>query len=284
MMVAPHAKGTCAFPQWLVEATLQAATSLPSAPSVFGISGVQGSGKSTLAKQVATLAQGRGLQVAVLSLDDFYLTRHERRLLADRVHPLFATRGPPGTHDLALAMDVIHRLRRGDPLRLPRFDKRTDDRMAESTWPRFDSPADLVLLEGWMLGVPAQEAWALETPVNALERTEDPAAAWRTWCNRALADAYPALWECIDALWLLQAPSFEIVPHWRWQQEQSLWEGLPGHPGMARAHVERFVQLFERVSRHALDVLPPLAQEVVQLDESRTPARDPPNRLTAPRN
>src|SRR5688500_15694753 len=67
---------------------------------IHAIAGLQGSGKSTLAAQVAALACERGLRVAVLSVDDFYLGRRERLALARRVHPLLATRGPPGTHDV----------------------------------------------------------------------------------------------------------------------------------------------------------------------------------------
>lgn len=273
MMASSHAPGDSGFPPWLVEAALEAAASLRTAPSVLGISGVQGSGKSTLALQIAALAGKQGLRVAVLSLDDFYLPRAARRALAGQVHPLLATRGPPGTHDLPLALEVLGRLRAGEPVRLPRFDKLGDERLPESDWPPVESTVDLVLLEGWMLGVPAQSASALADPVNALERVEDPDATWRAWCNRALAEGYPALWRHIDALWLLQAPSFEVVPAWRWQQEQSLQAGFPSRPGMGRGELERFVQLFERVSRHALHVLPTLAQRVVELDERRQPKR-----------
>ena len=273
MMASSHAPDDSGFPSWLVEAALDAAVALPSAPSVLGISGVQGSGKSTLALQVATLARRRGLRVALLSLDDFYLSQAQRRALAERVHPLLATRGPPGTHDLPLALKVLDRLRAGQPVRLPRFDKLDDERVPASNWPLLDAPADLVILEGWMLGVPAQQASALADPVNALERAEDPDATWRTWCNRALEEEYPALWRRVDAVWMLKAPAFDVVPAWRWQQEQSLQSGSPFRRTMARSELERFVQLFERVSRHALRALPPLAQRVIQLDQYRAPVR-----------
>ena len=47
------------------------------------------------------------LGVAVLSLDDLYLTRAQRQRLALDVHPLLATRGPPGSHDLAHLVKVL---------------------------------------------------------------------------------------------------------------------------------------------------------------------------------
>ncbi len=219
------------------------------------------------------LARQRGLRVAVLSLDDFYLPRAYRRLMAGQVHPLLANRGPPGTHDVPLAMQVMCELRAGRPVCLPRFDKLADERIAESKWPRIDTVVDVVILEGWMLGVPPQPGSALATPVNTLEREDDPEATWRRWCNDELGAGYPELWGQIDVLWYLQAPSFEVVAGWRWQQEQSMRANLPLRPGMTRHELERFVQLFERVSRHALAVLPSLAQRVIELDKDRQPLR-----------
>src|SRR5476649_1736390 len=58
-----------------------------------GLCGAQGSGKSTAALVIRHLLEAKGLRVAVLSLDDLYLTRAERQVLAQTVHPLLATRG-----------------------------------------------------------------------------------------------------------------------------------------------------------------------------------------------
>ena len=73
---------------------------------LIGIAGAQGSGKTTLARAAA-----ERLGAAHLSLDDVYLTRAERQALAREVHPLFAVRGPPGTHDLALLEGALAALR-----------------------------------------------------------------------------------------------------------------------------------------------------------------------------
>ena len=69
---------------------------------MVGLTGPQGSGKSTLAAKLPPLLAARGLRSAVLALDDLYLTHAERRRLAADIHPLLATRGVPGTHDVAL--------------------------------------------------------------------------------------------------------------------------------------------------------------------------------------
>lgn len=253
---------------FVIEA-LDAALSVEKPVPVFAITGLQGSGKSTLAAQMAALAQSRGKQVAVLSIDDFYLGKAERGRLANTAHPLLSTRGPPGTHDVALAMETLESLRAGVDTRLPRFDKLADDRLPTGIWPRTQGHCDAVILEGWFLGTPAQSAAELITPINTLERYEDADGGWRTWCNGSLARDYPPLWQQMDALWFLQGPGFDVVPDWRWQQEQALQAGDPHRAAMTRAGVERFIQFFERVSRQALRTLPAIADRTITLDKQR---------------
>lgn len=243
---------------------------LASGARVYGICGLQGSGKSTLAAQVAALAATRGIPTATVSLDDFYLDRDDRAALAREVHPLLATRGPPGTHDLALACTTLDALREGARVALPRFDKIADARRPRDGWPCVEG-ISLTLFEGWCLGAPAEDEAALAEPVNALERDEDRDGAWRRHCNRALSRDYPRLWRRIDRLLFLRPPGFDIVPEWRWQQERALQAADPQRPGMSRAQVERFVQHYERVSRQALRTLPAIAQWTVGLSADRMP-------------
>ena len=157
-------------------------------------------------------------------------------------------------------------------MRLPRFDKLADTRLPPSRWRRCDA-VDLVLFEGWFLKTPPQAPAALATPINAVEREEDPDGGWRRWCNGALARDYPALWTRLDRLLFLQPPGFEVVPAWRWQQECALRAraARTRHAGMTRPQLERFVQLFERVSRQALRTLPRLAERTVALDARHRP-------------
>jgi D-glycerate 3-kinase len=272
----------------------------PPSPAVYGIVGLQGTGKSTLAAQMAALAKNRGLSVVVLSIDDFYLGRRERLRLGRSVHPLLTTRGPPGTHDVALACTTIDALqgkrKRGqsevlpasirrkaelverkihsDPfslVRLPRFDKIADRRLPPSRWQRVRQRPDLIVLEGWFLKVPAEPDSSLIEPLNALERDEDMQGVWRRYVNEALANDYAALWQRIDRLLFLQGPGFEIVAEWRWQQEVTLQTAQPQRRAMDRAAVDRFVLFFERVSRQALRTLPDIAERTILLDAKRQP-------------
>jgi D-glycerate 3-kinase len=245
-------------------------------PLVVGICGPQGSGKSTLVALVERLLAARGLKVAVLSIDDLYLTRVERARLAREVHPLLATRGVPGTHDPALGLDALDALGRAETTAPPRFDKAVDDRAPEATWPRVEGPVDVVLLEGWCVGARPQPAAILAAPVNALERDEDPDGVWRGFANAALSGPYASLFSRLDRLVLMTAPDFATVRAWRGQQEARLRQRLAAEgrdPSLAmdEAALDRFVAHYERLTRWIAEDLPGVADVVVRLDERRWP-------------
>lgn len=234
---------------------------------VLGICGAQGSGKSTLVADLAQRLAAAGLRVATLSLDDLYLAKAARQALAGKVHPLFATRGVPGSHDDALGLATIDALARGEPAALPRFDKGRDDRAPERDWPRAPADTQVMLLEGWCLGAAPQPAADLALPVNALEADEDPDGTWRGHVNTALARDYPALWARIDRLIFLAAPDWEVVAEWREQQEAELRQRAPA--AMSPAEVTRFIQHYERLTRWMLAELPDRADLSLRLDHAR---------------
>jgi D-glycerate 3-kinase len=247
-------------------------------PLVVGICGPQGSGKSTLVTLVERLLAARGLEVAVLSIDDLYLTKAERARLAREVHPLLATRGVPGTHDPTLGLSVLDALGRSGTIALPRFDKASDDRAPEAEWPRVEGPVDVVLLEGWCVGARPQPASRLDAPVNALERDEDAGGVWRGFANAALAGPYAPLFSRLDRLVLLTAPDFAVVRAWRGQQEARLRqrlaaEGRDPRLAMDEAALDRFVAHYERLTRWIAEDLPGAADVVIPLDAARRPTR-----------
>lgn len=238
---------------------------------VLGINGAQGTGKSTLAHFLGDYLRdecGRG--VAGLSIDDIYLTRAEREQLGQAVHPLFVTRGVPGTHDVQLGMWVIERLATlgpGERVAVPRFDKAVDDRKAEDEWPVVEGPIDVVIFEGWCLGSVAAGAAELAEPINALEAEEDPDGTWRRYVNAQLEAVYPALFDELDALVFLAAPDFDAVYRWRLEQERKLAAiaGADATHVMDEAGVARFIQHYERITRRNLDDLPTRADAVLSL-------------------
>lgn len=247
-------------------------------PLVVGVCGPQGSGKSTLAGLLARLLADRGLRTATLSLDDLYLPRAARERLAREVHPLLRTRGVPGTHDPTLGLAVLDALARPGPTPLPRFDKAADDRAPQTDWPIFDSPADVVLLEGWCVGARPQSPEALAAPVNDLEAAEDPDGAWRACANDALAGPYRALFDRIDRLVLLTAPDFATVRAWRGEQELKLRsrlaaEGRNAARTMDAAALDRFLAHYQRLTEWIAQDLPAIADIAVTLDAHRWPAK-----------
>jgi D-glycerate 3-kinase len=248
-------------------------------PLMVGICGAQGSGKTTLAAVVARLLADRGLRVARLSLDDLYLSRAERAVLAREVHPLLAVRGVPGTHDVELGEEVLATLARAGEAVLPAFDKAADDRAPPAAWPRFRGPADLVLFEGWCVGARPQPPEALAEPVNDLERRQDPQGVWRAYVNDQLAGPYLRLFGRLDRLVLLQAPGFEVVAGWRREQERKLRARLAREGGdparaMSEDQVAAFVAHYERLTRHILAEMPGRADLVVRLGADRRPLED----------
>jgi D-glycerate 3-kinase len=237
------------------------------APLVVGVTGPQGSGKSAAAGALALLLRDRGLRTAILSLDDLYLTLAERRRLAADVHPLLATRGVPGTHDVALGLALIESLGRAGATALPRFDKAMDDRRDPAGWDVVPGPVDVILFEGWCVGARPQDAAALTLPVNALERTRDPDGTWRRYANAALAGPYQQLFARIGFQALLRAPSFDAVLGWRLEQEHKLRELRGG--GQSDAEIATFIQHYERLTRHIDAEMPARADVVVQLGPGR---------------
>lgn len=238
-------------------------------PVVVGLCGAQGSGKSTIAAWTVRLLAQRGLSAVALSLDDFYLTHDGRRRLAREVHPLLATRGPPGTHDVGMASAAIDALRTVGKASLPRFDKATDTRAPRGAWPTVATPVDVIILEGWCVGAVAQGAAALAAPVNALERDEDPDGVWRAYVNEQLDGPYQDLFGKLHDLIFLAAPSFEVVAGWREEQEEKL--RAKGAGGMAPEAVSRFVAHYERLTRWILTEMPGRADWSVTLDTARNP-------------
>ncbi|MGE0046534.1 MAG: kinase [Hyphomonadaceae bacterium] len=233
-------------------------------PALIGLGGAQGSGKSYQSKAFAASHEN----VAHFSMDDIYLTKREREALAKSRHPLFATRGPPGTHDLDLAKFVISELNRAKPeteTPIPRFDKKTDDRIAPDQWPKFKGRPDIILIDGWCMGAVAPVGSPPE-PMNGLEAQEDPHRIWRNHMLAPLATQYPIFFRPFDAIVYLQAPGWEIVRAWRIEQEVET-------QGRALtltevADIERFIEHYERVTR-AMLAGQHRANWIVRLDESR---------------
>lgn len=233
---------------------------------ILGVQGTQGSGKSTLASFICLLLEKEfQLSAVSLSIDDFYLTLEERKQLSENVHPLLLTRGVPGTHDVHLALETIENLRNNNSetsCLVPRFNKALDDRFNKDSWDEVRGRVDVIVLEGWCVGVPPQPESELAKAVNALEQEEDTNGQWRKYVNDSLKNNYTNLFNTLDALVVLSAPSFDCVYQWRLLQEQKLkdsWEKLnPSIPAKIQSpeQIKRFISHYQRLTEHGLKELP----------------------------
>jgi D-glycerate 3-kinase len=237
-------------------------------PVRIGLSGAQGSGKTTAAKAWAKTNP----RVAHFSLDDVYLATADRKALAAKVSPLYRVRGAPGSHDLDLAkrtLEKLHAARARDRTPLPRYDKLADHRVPAAEWPVFEGTANVVLVDGWCMGATPEPLEALDVPVNDLEREQDTDGAWRRHANAQLEGPYAAFFSRFDAIIYLAAPSWDVVPRWRLEQEAGL-RGLAvdAVPHDIRANITRFCNHYERITRHML-AGGRRAEWVVHLGENR---------------
>lgn len=263
--------------EWVVEQGER----FPKEVFVLGVTGAQGSGKSTLCTLLQIILEiGFGQQVAILSIDNFYLTQTERQHLADQVHPLFLTRGVPGTHDVALAIKVLQSLKAANPgtlTPLPIFDKALDDRLPQEKWPIFQGRPDIILFEGWCVGARPEPEQCLARPINSLEAEEDANGIWRGYVNQVLGEQYAQLFGLLEALLLLKIPAFKVVYAQRLEQEQQLAQALregqveapSARRTMSMRELQRFIMHFQRLTESMLNEIPKRADLILNLDAHR---------------
>ena len=229
-------------------------------PLMVNINGAQGTGKSTLTSFLKLILETQlNAPVAAFSLDDFYSPYEQRQQTGKDIHPLLKTRGVPGTHDLELMDEVIDKLLHGKPADVPQFDKAIDDRHEKNQWHRYERPVKVVLFEGWCNHSPSQDSEQLQQPINELEANEDADGTWRQYANTRLIEYHQRVFSRADLCLMLRSPDFEHVYQWRLLQEQKLRESTPAdqaHRLMDDSALKRFIQHYERITRHTLDHLP----------------------------
>ena len=245
-------------------------------PLLVGVNGAQGTGKSTLTRFLGLLLEkDYGLPTASFSLDDIYLTKAQRQALGNEVHPMLAVRGVPGTHDIDLGLQVLAQLRGADDSSLtniPVFDKAVDDRAAQDQWVPFRGRPAVIIVEGWCVGARAEADESLRHPLNELEAVDDADGVWRHYVNEQLKTRYRRFFDELDVLVFIPAPCWEVVYKWRLLQEEKLAarcreQGLDDSGVMSPRQVARFVQYYERVTRHTLEEMGARADYVLTMEE-----------------
>lgn len=223
-------------------------------PLVQGILGGQGTGKTTLAAVLSLILQHFGYRTLALSLDDLYKT-YEQRLRLQQQDPRLIWRGPPGTHDVVLGMQVLDQLRQADlkdVVLVPRFDKSAYGGIGDRIAPEPVTDVDVVLFEGWFVGVRPLPTAVFDAPMPAPINTLGDRLFARE-LNDKLPDYLP-LWQRLDRLLLLYPVDYRLSQQWRRQAEQQMIKS--GKAGMRDEQVDAFVEYFWRSLHPELFITP----------------------------
>ena len=237
---------------------------------ILGLTGGQGSGKSTISNILKIILKaGFNLNTVIFSIDDFYKTLKQRKKMSKKVSPLFITRGVPGTHDTILLLKCLKNLKTSNfrKFLIPKFDKSIDDRLPKSQWQKVLRKPDIVIFEGWCVGVKSQKKKDLIIPVNTLEKEKDKKRKWRTKVNEELKKKYNRIFKFIDINIFLKVPSFKHVFKWRLLQEKKLKLISKGKKIMNKNQVKEFVMFYERLTKHMLRSFSKTAECIIKIDE-----------------
>ena len=236
---------------------------------IIGLTGGQGSGKSTISNILKIiLKEIFNLNTVIFSIDDFYKTLKERKIMSKNISSLFLTRGVPGTHDTKMLFNCIKGLKKSKfkKILIPKFNKAIDDRVSKSRWLKVNKKPNIVIFEGWCVGVEPQKKKNLIVPVNKLEKYKDKKRIWRNKVNEELKKNYKKIFNLIDKIIFLKVPSFKHVYKWRLLQEKKLQIVSKGNKTMSDNQIKNFIMFYERLTKHMLRTLTYKADSVIKID------------------
>ena len=238
----------------------------------LGFSGGQGSGKTTVASILEIILKKYfKRKIYVSSIDDFYKTLGDRNKMSEKIHPLFKTRGVPGTHDISLIKNFfsIMKSKKFKKIRLPKFAKAMDDRLKKRHWFNVKQKPEIVILEGWCVGAKPQSNHIIKRPINILEKYEDQNLIWRKYVNEKLKKEYKKLFALIDHFIFMKIPDFKMVFKWRLLQEKKLKnKSYLTKKIMSYNEIKRFIMFYERITLQMMKDLSKSASLVMLLKKN----------------
>ena len=226
-------------------------------PLIQGILGGQGTGKTTLGAILTLILKHIEYRTLSLSLDDLYKTYSDRLALQQQDSRLI-WRGPPGTHDVELGLTVLDRLRQPNPnqeIDIPRFDKSAEEGAGDRGIPETVDGADIILFEGWFVGVRPIDPANFDTAPPPIITPSDREFARDM--NARLKDYIP-LWQRLDRLIVLYPVDYRLSLEWRKQAEHQMI--ATGKSGMNDTQIDQFVAYFWR-SLHPDLFIKPLTKD-----------------------
>ena len=238
----------------------------------LGFSGGQGSGKTTVAKILKIILKNFfKRKIYISSIDDFYKTLKDRNKMSYTTHPLFKTRGVPGTHDINLVKKFFSFIKKKKfkKTKLPKFDKSIDDRLKKKYWYNIKEKPEIVILEGWCVGAKPQSNSLIKKPINILEKYEDKNLIWRKHINERLKREYKKLFEMIDYYIFMKIPNFHMVFKWRLLQENKLRKKSRFKKKiMPYNKIKRFIMFYQRITLQMIKDLSKSASIVMLLNKN----------------
>ncbi len=238
----------------------------------IGLSGGQGSGKTMVAAILKIILKKffkRETQVS--SIDNFYKTLKERKKMSREIHPLFITRGVPGTHDTNIIKKFFYTFKKNNfkNIKLPKFDKSIDDRLKKKYWFNIKKKPEIVIFEGWCIGAKPQSKKFLKKPTNILEKCEDKSFKWRMHVNEKLKKEYRKIFNMIDYIIFMKVPNFDMILKWRYLQEKKLKKKYSSNKKiMSYNEIKRFIMHYERITLQMLKDLSKSASVVMLLKKN----------------
>jgi D-glycerate 3-kinase len=220
---------------------------------IQGILGGQGTGKSTLAAVLKLILNYLDRSTVTISIDDLYKTYSDRLKLQTEDSRLI-WRGPPGTHDIELGMTVLEQCLQtspDEPILVPRFDKSAYNGEGDRVAPETITQPDIVIFEGWFVGVRPISEDNFDTPPPPIVTTADRQFAIDN--NRRLQDYVP-LWSKLDRLIVFNPLDYRLSKQWRKEAEHKMI--ATGKTGMTDAQIDKFVEYFWRALHPELFITP----------------------------
>ena len=241
-------------------------------PLILGFSGGQGTGKTTVTKILEIiLKKFFKRKTCVISIDDFYKTLKDRNKMSYNIHPLFKTRGVPGTHDINLLKKFLNLAKKKNfrKIKLPKFGKAEDDRLKRNNWYNIEKKPEIIILEGWCIGAKPQSNSLIKKAINILEKTEDKKMIWRKYVNTKLKNEYKKVFEQIDHFIFMKVPNFNMVFKWRLLQEKKLKKKSHLNKKiMSYNEIKRFIMFYERITLQMIKDLNKYASMVILLKKN----------------
>jgi len=238
----------------------------------LGISGGQGSGKTTITGILKIILRNFfKREICITSIDNFYKTLQDRDKMSKSIHPLFKTRGVPGTHETNLLKKFFSKARKKkfNKFKLPKFDKSVDERLKKKYWNKVNKKPEIVILEGWCVGAKPQSNSLIKKPTNILEKHEDKNLVWRRYVNEKLKKEYKKIFAMLDHFIFMKIPNFKMVFKWRLLQENKLRKKSQSNKKiMSYNDIKRFIMFYERITLQMMQDLSKSASVVMFLKKN----------------